>query len=231
MGDPVCDECVEDVRKSLITATAAACVCSHFLMGIFGNLPLAVAPAMGLNAYFAYTVVGFMGTGRVTYGQALSAVFVEGFIFIIVSVIGLRSYLVQILPRSIMLSTSAGIGLFLAHIGLQGAEGLGIVTYEPATLVTLGGCALEDRRYQYSFSDATLSDAANVCAVNETSGDPMLFAPSWVKSPNYSCASKGVMRSAQMWLGIGGGMLMAILMAKSVKGSMIIGILFVTFIR
>lgn len=109
---------------------------------------------MGLNAYFAFTVVGFMGSGSVSYEEALTAVFIEGFIFILISVVGVRGYLVKILPRSIMLATSAGIGLFLAHIGLQGGEGLGIVTYEGATLVTLGGCAPDKQYRQFSFPGA-----------------------------------------------------------------------------
>ncbi len=69
--------CITNLRASLIAATAAACVISHFLMGVIGNLPMAVCPAMGLNAYFTYTVVGFMGTGRVSFNAALAAVFIE----------------------------------------------------------------------------------------------------------------------------------------------------------
>lgn len=117
-------------------------------MGALANLPLAVAPAMGLNAYFAYTVVGFMGTGRISYEQALTAVFMEGFIFIIISLAGVRTKLVELMPKSLLLATSAGIGLFLAHIGLQQGEGIGIVTYNSATLVTLGGCAPKYRSHQ-----------------------------------------------------------------------------------
>jgi adenine/guanine/hypoxanthine permease len=232
LGDDQCQQCLAQMRKSLISATAAACIISHFLMGVVGNLPLAVAPAMGINAYFAYTVVGFMGTGRITYQQALTAAFIEGWIFILISLIGVRSWLLKVIPRCLLLSTSAGIGLFLAFIGLQQSEGIGLVTYNSATLVTLGGCSTQYRQHQFTFvgSDGgPIPAAADVCAVSPT-GEAELFAPGWVPSGNYACSSAGVMRSPTMWLGIMSGFIMAVLMAKNVKGSMIIGILFATII-
>ncbi|KAG7667637.1 hypothetical protein Ndes2526A_g01967 [Nannochloris sp. 'desiccata'] len=232
LGDDQCQACLAEMRKSLISATAAACIISHFLMGLVGNLPLAVAPAMGINAYFAYTVVGFMGTGRITYQQALTAAFVEGFIFIFISLVGVRTWLMKVVPRCLLLSTSAGIGLFLAFIGLQHAEGIGLVTYNSATLVTLGGCSTQYRRNQFTFVGADggpIPAAVDVCAVGP-SGEAELFAPGWVPSGNYACDSAGVMRSPTMWLGIMAGILMAVLMAKNVKGAMIIGILFATII-
>ena len=82
---------------------------------------------MGLNAYFAYQVVGFHGTGRLTYGQALAAVFVEGFIFIFLSLIGMRQWLVRMLPKSIKVASGCGIGLFLSLIGLSYSSGIGAV--------------------------------------------------------------------------------------------------------
>ncbi len=66
-GDPACQACLSNMKQSLISSTAIACVCAHFLMGIMANMPLGIAPGMGVNAYFAYTVVGFMGTGSVSY--------------------------------------------------------------------------------------------------------------------------------------------------------------------
>jgi len=233
LGDDACETCLANFKKSIISATAASCIVSNFLMGVLGNLPLAVAPAMGLNAYFAYTVVGFMGTGPVSYEQALTAVFVEGFIFIAVSLIGVRSKIVQFLPRCILLSTSAGIGLFLAFIGLQQSEGIGLVTYNSATLVTLGGCPPEYRSHMFTFNvppNGIHPNVTDVCTLGED-GTSLELTNSWpAMSGNYQCASAGVMRSATMWLGIMSGMLMVILMAKEVKGAMIIGILFATFI-
>jgi adenine/guanine/hypoxanthine permease len=204
-------------------------------MGVVGNLPLAVAPAMGLNAYFAYSVVGFMGTGQygVTYQQALTAVFIEGFIFVAISLLGVRTFLVEKMPRCIMLATSAGIGLFLAHIGLQTAEGIGLVTYNPATLVTLGGCSPSHRLYQFTIPmepGALEPSPSTVCAYDEAAGEVSLAPGAFVASGNYLCDSAGVMRSPTMWLGIASGLLMVALMAKQVKGALMIGIIFGTVI-
>lgn len=75
---------------------------------------------------------------QVPYKDALTAVFIEGWLFILLSVTGARQALIRLLPKTLSLSMAAGIGLFLAHIGLQASEGLGVVTADPATLVTLG---------------------------------------------------------------------------------------------
>ena len=72
--------CVNDVRRDLITASAAAAALASFLMGAFANIPVGLAPGLGLNAYFAYSIVGYHGTGSTTYGEALAAVFLEGYV-------------------------------------------------------------------------------------------------------------------------------------------------------
>lgn len=72
------------------------------------------------------------------YRTALAAVFIEGFIFVFLAVTGVRTKIIRLIPKSVMLATSAGIGLYLAHIGLQKSEGLNVVTYDSATIVTLG---------------------------------------------------------------------------------------------
>jgi len=93
--DPTCatDEayasCALGVQRDLITATAAIAALSSFMFGFFTNLPISLAPGMGLNAYFAYQVVGYHGTGPVSYRMALTAVFVEGFIFVGLSLLGM----------------------------------------------------------------------------------------------------------------------------------------------
>ncbi|KAL6774528.1 XUV2 [Auxenochlorella protothecoides x Auxenochlorella symbiontica] len=227
IGTAACDDCVANTKRSFISATAAICVIANFLMGIMGNLPLAIAPGMGLNAYFTYTVVGFFGTGMVTYQMALAAVFIEGFIFVFISVIGLRTWLTTIVPKSIWLASSAGIGAFLAFIGLQQAEGLGVVTYNGATAVGLGGCPPGYRNHQYTFSTAQLESA---CILSDGAAIANPANSGWTPSSNYFCESAGVMRSGQTWLGIAGGMLMAVLLAKNLKGALMVGILFVTFI-
>jgi AGZA family xanthine/uracil permease-like MFS transporter len=78
MKDPDYNQCLTDIRRDFITGTAAIAALTTFCMGLFANMPIALAPGMGLNAYFTYTVVGFHGTGPVPYRLALTAVFVEG---------------------------------------------------------------------------------------------------------------------------------------------------------
>ncbi|PFH49531.1 hypothetical protein AMATHDRAFT_62986 [Amanita thiersii Skay4041] len=135
--------CKTEVRQDLITTTAAIAALSTFLMGLLANLPVGLAPGLGLNAYFAYSVVGFHGSGLITYREALAAVFLEGWIFFFLSIIGLRQWLARIMPQSLVLAVGAGIGLFIAFIGLS-SSGLGVVGGSTATLVSLGGCKPED---------------------------------------------------------------------------------------
>lgn len=79
-----------DLNRSLITATAAVAGFSSFLFGFLTNMPVALGPGMGLNAYFAYQIVGYHGDGIISYNLALTAVFIEGFVFIFLSLIGMR---------------------------------------------------------------------------------------------------------------------------------------------
>ncbi|KAK1283477.1 Adenine/guanine permease AZG1 [Acorus calamus] len=137
--------CLDRVRRDLIVATIVSSLLGSFIMGLFANLPLALAPGMGTNAYFAYTVVGFHGSGNVPYKTALAAVFIEGLIFLFISAVGLRARLARLVPRPVRVSSSAGIGLFLAFIGLQNNQGIGLVGFNPSTLLTLAACPREDR--------------------------------------------------------------------------------------
>ena len=120
---------------AVFTATIIAAVVGTLIMGLWANWPVALAPGMGLNAYFTYTVI--LGDGY-TYQQALTAVFVAGVVFIILSVSPARKYIINSIPKSMKLGIGAGIGLFLAIIGLQNA---GIIVDNPATLVGLGDVA------------------------------------------------------------------------------------------
>ncbi|KAI9433213.1 permease family-domain-containing protein [Lactarius indigo] len=138
-SDPTYLSCVNDVRKDLITATAAISALSSFLMGLLANLPVGMAPGLGLNAYFTYSIVGFHGTGGITYREALAAVFMEGWIFLALSLLGLRQWLARIMPQSLVLAVGAGIGLFIAFIGLS-TSGLGVVGGNTVNFVGLGGC-------------------------------------------------------------------------------------------
>ncbi|CAG8690685.1 29650_t:CDS:2, partial [Racocetra persica] len=132
--------CQEIVKKDLITATAAVSCIATAIMGLFANLPLALAPGMGMNAYFTYTVVGFHGSGKIAYETAIAAVFVEGLLFVFLSVFGLRQLLARLIPMSIKIATGAGVGFFITFIGLQRSAGIALISHDPSTIVTLGGC-------------------------------------------------------------------------------------------
>lgn len=121
-------------------ATTIIAMISSTLIGVFANLPIGMAPGMGLNAYFTYTVVGFHGSGKVSYETALAAVFIEGIIFLVLSIFGVRQWLARIIPMSIKIAMGCGIGLYLCFIGLQASAGIGLVSLDTSTLVTLGGC-------------------------------------------------------------------------------------------
>ncbi|KAH8550347.1 permease family-domain-containing protein [Umbelopsis sp. PMI_123] len=140
VGNSEYESCKLIVRQDLITATCAIACLASALMGTFANLPMGMAPGMGLNAYFAYTVVGFNGSGKISYQVAIAAVFLEGLIFLFMSVFGIRQYLARLIPVSIKIATGAGIGLYLCFIGLQSSAGIGLITADASTLVTLGGC-------------------------------------------------------------------------------------------
>ncbi|KAJ7603824.1 permease family-domain-containing protein [Roridomyces roridus] len=135
------DACVNDVRNDLITTTAAVPALASFLMGLLANMPVGMAPGLGLNAYFAYSIVGFHGSGIISYQEALSAVFLEGWIFFILSILGLRQWLVRIMPQSLVLAVGAGIGLFIACVP---NGGLNVIGGDVTNYVGLGGCNPQD---------------------------------------------------------------------------------------
>lgn len=115
---------------AVFTATALAALVATLLMAIFANYPFVLAPGMGLNAYFAYTVVLNMGY---TWEMALAAVFVEGLIFIALSLTNVREAIFNAIPMNLKHAVSAGIGLFIAFIGLQNAK----IVVDSATLVSV----------------------------------------------------------------------------------------------
>ncbi|NYF80296.1 NCS2 family permease [Granulicella arctica] len=119
----------------IAAVTAATCLCAGFgsiLMGALANYPLALAPGMGLNAYFTYTVVKKMG---IPWQAALGAVFLSGVIFLLLTFSGIRQRLVSAIPHQLHAAVGGGIGLFIAFIGFRNA---GIIVPNAATLVTLG---------------------------------------------------------------------------------------------
>jgi AGZA family xanthine/uracil permease-like MFS transporter len=113
-------------------ATCLAAAIGSTLMALLANYPIALAPGMGLNAYFTFVVVGGMG---ISWQAGLGAVFLSGVIFFIVSIAGFRKWLINSIPFSLKMGIASGIGLFLGLIGLKG---MGLVVASPATLVTLG---------------------------------------------------------------------------------------------
>lgn len=119
-------------RGAVFVATCLAAAIGCFIMGIVANYPIAQAPGMGLNAFFTYSVVFGMGY---TWQVALAAVFVSGLLFILLSIFKIREWIINSIPMSLRTGISAGIGLFLAFIALQGS---GIVGDNPATLVSIG---------------------------------------------------------------------------------------------
>ena len=119
-------------KDAVFVATCLAAAVGTLLMGLLANYPIALAPGMGLNAFFSFAVVGSMGY---SWQVALGAVFLSGILFFILSVLPVREWIINSIPKSQKMAIAAGIGFFLAIIGLKNA---GIVVDHPATLVTLG---------------------------------------------------------------------------------------------
>lgn len=119
-------------QGAVFVATCLVAAFASLIMGLYANYPIACAPGMGLNAYFAFTVVNGLG---IPWQTALGAVFISGCLFLLVSLLGLREAIVRGIPASIRAAITAGIGLFLAIVALKSA---GVIVASPATLVTLG---------------------------------------------------------------------------------------------
>jgi len=119
-------------KDAVFTATALSALIATLVMALVAKLPFALAPGMGLNAFFAYTVVLGMGY---TWQFALTAVFLEGLIFLLLTAFNIRELIVNSIPLNLKHAISVGIGLFIAFIGLQSA---GLIVDNPATLVSLG---------------------------------------------------------------------------------------------
>jgi adenine/guanine/hypoxanthine permease len=160
-----------DAVPQLVTVTALAAAFGTLLMGLWANLPFALAPGMGLNAYFTFTVV--LGLG-IPWQTALGAVFISGILFLVISLTGVREWVLNAIPVQLKYAITAGIGAFLAIIGFAGA---GFIQASPATLVTVG--------------------------------DFSIWAP---------------------WLALGGLVITAVLLARRVKGAVLIGILGITVV-
>ena len=119
-------------RDAVFTATALSSFIAIVIMALYANLPIALAPGMGLNAFFAYTVVTQMGY---SWEMALTAVFIEGIIFILLTFFKVREAIIDSIPMNLKHAISVGIGLFIALIGFSNA---GVMVKNEATLVALG---------------------------------------------------------------------------------------------
>ncbi|ADH98214.1 NCS2 family permease [Salisediminibacterium selenitireducens] len=122
-------------QGAVYVATALAAAIGTIIMGLIARYPIALAPGMGLNAFFTYSVV--LGLG-IPWETALLGVFISGIIFIIITVVGIREFIINAIPAELKYAAGAGIGLFIAFIGLQNA---GIVVGSEATLVEIGDLA------------------------------------------------------------------------------------------
>src|SRR6516164_5504327 len=126
---------LHETGMPLAAVTAATCLSAaagSFLMGGLARYPIALAPGMGLNAYFTYAVVKGMG---VPWQAALGAVFLSGVAFLVLTLLGVRQLILSAIPHELYAAVAAGVGLFIAFIGFRNA---GIVVASPSTLVTLG---------------------------------------------------------------------------------------------
>ena len=200
MGDHLSVEyqsCIEDLKRQYVTATALVSMCGCILMGISTNLPIALSCGMGLNAYFAYSIVGFQGSGNISFQTALTTALMEGCIFFVLAISGVMYTLVKWVPEPIKLATPAAMGFFLAHLGLQSAEGIGLVVSDTTTAVTLGGCPEDKRTTIVSFTEACQLDPGQC-----------------VSSGAYTCDDLGgIMTSPTTWVGILGLLIIAIFLS------------------
>jgi adenine/guanine/hypoxanthine permease len=117
---------------AVFVATCIAAAVSTLVMALYANYPIALAPGMGINAFFAFTVVL---TYKFTWQQGLAAVFCSGVLFFLISVFPIRQYVIDSIPQNLKLAVSAGVGLFLGIIALEESK---VIVGSPATLVTLG---------------------------------------------------------------------------------------------
>ena len=124
-----------EVQQMLTVITIISSVIALLVMALYANRPFGLAPGLGLNAFFAFTVIGTIG---VPWPTALAAIFTEGVLFIVLTAIGARSYIIKLFPEPVKYAIGTGIGLFLAIVGLQAME---VVVDDPTTLVTLGNIA------------------------------------------------------------------------------------------
>ena len=177
-------------------------------------MALIIMMTAGTNAFFTYSVVGWRGTGTISYEAAITAIMIDGIIILALVVTGIGHRMVRWIPEPVKTATPAAIGAFLAHLGLQTAEGIGIVVSDIATAVTLGACPEDKRVPIVALTEACKENPAS-CVVSDA----------------YTCDDLGgVMTSGTAWLGILGLMIMSIMLAYKSNFAFIAGIALITVI-
>jgi AGZA family xanthine/uracil permease-like MFS transporter len=166
--------------------------------------------------FYSFGVVGFHGTGKIGFEAATTAVLIEGFIFVLLAVTGVRFFVAKLIPEPVRNATPAAIGAFLAHLGLQTAEGIGLVVGDVATAVTLGGCPEDKRTSLVALTEDCFNFGGGACIPGGT----------------YTCdnTEKSAMTSGTAWVGIMGMIITGILLAYKNSFAFVIGIGFVCFI-
>jgi AGZA family xanthine/uracil permease-like MFS transporter len=197
---------LSETGMPLAAVTTSTCLCAAFgsiLMGALANYPLALAPGMGLNAYFTYTVVKGMG---VPWQTALGAVFLSGLVFLLLTFTGIRQRLVAAIPHQLHAAVAGGIGLFIAFIGLRNA---GLIVPSPATTVTLGNlhtptaalalfgvlliAALQALRVKASMLIGVMGTMLLGILLHQVHWTPMAFSPAAIQATAFHLDIRGAL--------------------------------------
>ena len=164
-------------KDAAIASTIWIAALASLAMGVFANYPVALAPGMGLNAFFAYYVCGVLG---LHWTVALGAVFFSGVLFLILTVGGIRQAIINAVPRDLKLAISVGIGLFIAFIGLKGT---GLIVENSATYVALGHVTAPTRISAGAVANAGTSPISGVKSSAVRKSRPAATAVSPVRPP------------------------------------------------
>jgi len=217
-GDEI-GECLDAFKKDLVVATAAASCVATLLMGLWANLPHGLAPGMGMNAYFTYSVVGAFGSGNLKYSTAMTCIFIEGIIFCVLAVTGMRLYLVKLIPSYIKTSTTVGIGLFIALLGFGPAEGIALIASDTHTYMTLAGCGHNGQSFDNSFACSR-----EVYGSEDLNG--YMPADAFCGCEYYGHKMEG----ATTWVGILGLLMIIVLSIYKMKAAVLISVMSITVI-
>lgn len=211
------DECLDAFKKDMVVATAASSCVATLLMGLWANLPHGLAPGMGMNAYFTYYVVGALGSGDLNYSTALTCIFIEGIIFCVLALTGMRLYFAKLIPSYIKTSTTVGIGLFIALLGFGPAEGIALIASDTHTYMTLAGCGHNGQSADNSFA----------CSRDVYGSEDLNGYMPW--DAFCGCEYYGhKMEGATTWVGILGLLMIIILSIHKIKAAVLISVMSIT---